>query len=69
MICACSVIVSVTSTAKPQATSCLTWAAVIPFFIASLTVSLSNLPTIKFGYRVRISMNKFKMAISSSFAV
>lgn len=47
----------------------LTCVAVIPFFIASLTVSLSSLPTIKFGYLVRISMNKLRIAISSSFAI
>ena len=47
----------------------LTCVAVIPFFMASFTVSLSNLPTIRFGYLVRISINKLRIAISSSFAI
>lgn len=44
------------------------WAADIPFSIAVLTCCLSNFPTTRFGYRIRISTNRFRIAISSSFA-
>lgn len=46
----------------------LTWFAVIPSLIAFFTVSLSSLPTIRLGYLVLMSMNRFRIAISSSLA-
>lgn len=36
--------------------------------MAALTFLRSSLPTTKLGYRILISMNRFKIAISSSFA-